>query len=268
MSRSWTATVDSSGAREVLASYGAASREHVDAAPGQPSARVRDDDNVQGLARRVRAVSSSMDADGRRLPELERTPELETQIRDACDRITGAVPPDLAETACYMVQMFGDGDDVRLVTDSMRRACASGEVKWQPADAGRLAVAQDVPAIMAGFDGGEAGAWIAINPYDGERTTDEHVSSFKHALIECDATASERQVEANAAMCLSDECLVWSGSKSVHAIVDVDAKNADEYAHRVGLLYSACEMCGLEIDRANKSPGHLLRLPVMPQSRS
>lgn len=209
-----------------------------------------------------------MDADGRRLLELERTPELEAQIRDACDRITGAVPTDPAEIARYMVQMFGDGDEVRLVTDSMRRTHASGEVKWQPADAGRLVAAQDVPAIMAGFDGDEAGAWIAINPYDSEGTIDEHVSSFKHALIECDATAPERQVEAYVAMRPPDECLVWSGSKSVHAIVDVDAKNADEYARRVGLLYSVCEMCGLEINRADKSPGRLSRLPVMPQSRS
>ena len=55
--------------------------------------------------------------------------------------------------------------------------------------------------------------------------------------------------------------LVYSGGKSVHAIVKIDAPNYDEYRKRVDYLYKVCKENGLDIDKANKNPSRLSRLP-------
>ena len=60
--------------------------------------------------------------------------------------------------------------------------------------------------------------------------------------------------------------LVYSGGKSVHAIVKVDAPNYDEYRKRVDYLYTVCRKNGLEIDKQNRNPSRLSRLPGVMRS--
>lgn len=55
--------------------------------------------------------------------------------------------------------------------------------------------------------------------------------------------------------------LVHSGGKSLHAIVKVDAQNYPQYQERVDYLYKIVEKNGLKIDRQNKNPSRLTRLP-------
>lgn len=57
--------------------------------------------------------------------------------------------------------------------------------------------------------------------------------------------------------------LVYSGGKSVHAIVKVDAPNYDEYRKRVDYLYTVCRKNGLEIDKQNRNPSRLSRFPEL-----
>lgn len=54
-------------------------------------------------------------------------------------------------------------------------------------------------------------------------------------------------------------CLVYSGGKSLHAIVRVDAPNYEEYRKRVDFLYEVCDKNGLKVDRQNRNPS---RYPV------
>ena len=56
-------------------------------------------------------------------------------------------------------------------------------------------------------------------------------------------------------------CLVHSGSKSLHAIVRVDAPDAEEYRKRVDYLYDFLEKNGLKVDKANRNPSRLSRMP-------
>lgn len=56
-------------------------------------------------------------------------------------------------------------------------------------------------------------------------------------------------------------CLVFSGKKSLHAIVRVDAADYAEYRKRVDYLYSICQKNGLKVDTQNKNPSRLSRLP-------
>lgn len=55
--------------------------------------------------------------------------------------------------------------------------------------------------------------------------------------------------------------LVYSGGKSVHAIIKIDAANYDEYRKRVDYLYNVCRKNGFEIDKQNRNPSRLSRMP-------
>ena len=55
--------------------------------------------------------------------------------------------------------------------------------------------------------------------------------------------------------------LVYSGGKSVHAIVRIDAGDYQEYKKRVDYLYQVCNKNGLIVDTQNKNPSRLSRMP-------
>ena len=55
--------------------------------------------------------------------------------------------------------------------------------------------------------------------------------------------------------------LVYSGNKSLHAIVKVDAGNYDEYRKRVDYLYKICQKNGISVDTQNRNPSRLSRMP-------
>jgi RecA-family ATPase len=71
----------------------------------------------------------------------------------------------------------------------------------------------------------------------------------------------EEQYAVYQAMELPVAALVHSGGKSLHAIVRVDAPNYSEYQRRVDYLYKVCEKNGLKIDRQNRNPSRLSRMP-------
>lgn len=107
----------------------------------------------------------------------------------------------------------------------------------------------------------EAGAWIRFNPLDGQGVRNENVTSFNFALVESDDMPVEEQYAVYQALELPIACLVHSGGKSLHAIVRVDAPNYPEYQRRVDYLYSVCQKNGLKIDRQNRNPSRLSRMP-------
>ena len=43
--------------------------------------------------------------------------------------------------------------------------------------------------------------------------------------------------------------LVYSGGRSLHAIVRIDAASYEEYRTRVDYLYSVCEKNGMKVDK-------------------
>ena len=56
-------------------------------------------------------------------------------------------------------------------------------------------------------------------------------------------------------------CLVHSGGKSLHAIVRIDATDYDEYRQRVEYLYDFLEKNGVAVDKQNRNPSRLSRMP-------
>lgn len=71
----------------------------------------------------------------------------------------------------------------------------------------------------------------------------------------------EKQNEIIRQLELPVACLVYSGGKSVHAIVHIDAGNYEEYRKRVDYLYAICRKNGLAIDTQNRNPSRLSRMP-------
>lgn len=89
----------------------------------------------------------------------------------------------------------------------------------------------------------------------------ENVTEFRYALVESDTADLEQQNAIIRELELPVACLVFSGKKSLHAIVKVDAADYGEYRKRVDYLYAICQKNGLKIDTQNKNPSRLSRLP-------
>ena len=107
----------------------------------------------------------------------------------------------------------------------------------------------------------ECGAWIRFNPVDGKGVKNENVTRFDYALVESDDMPLSEQDALYRKFELPIACLVSSGGKSIHAIVKVEAKNAEEYRKRVDFLYDFLEKHGLKIDKQNRNPSRLSRMP-------
>lgn len=104
------------------------------------------------------------------------------------------------------------------------------------------------------------GAWLRINPLDGQGIADKNVTKFKHVLVESDTLELEHQLSIYKELQLPVSALIHSGGKSIHAWVRVEAENLDQYKKRCAYVYEVLEAQGFEIDHSNKNPSRLSRL--------
>lgn len=118
----------------------------------------------------------------------------------------------------------------------------------------------DIGAVLGDSDP-DVGAWIRFNPLDGQGVKDKNVTAFRYALIESDKLPLETQNALIRELELPVATLVYSGGKSLHAVVRVDAANWEEYRKRVDYLLDVCRKNGLEPDGNNCNPSRLSRMP-------
>lgn len=118
----------------------------------------------------------------------------------------------------------------------------------------------DIESVLGDYNQ-EAGGWIRFNPLDGKGVKNENVTEYRYALVESDTVSIEQQNAIVRKLELPIAALVYSGGKSIHAIVRIDAANYDEYRIRVEYLYNVLAKNGLDIDRQNKNPSRLSRMP-------
>lgn len=107
----------------------------------------------------------------------------------------------------------------------------------------------------------EGGAWIRINPFDGNGIDNSNVLSYKYTLVESDDMDISKQIALIKALKLPVAALVYSGGKSIHAVTHIDARNKKEYSERVNFLYETCSKNGLKVDSQNKNENRLSRMP-------
>lgn len=167
----------------------------------------------------------------------------------------------------YLETLFEAGENVGYIVETWEK-----DGKYIPANKGaydrtagqlieQLAKCKgDIGSVLGDYNT-KAGAWIRFNPLDGNGVKNENVTEFRYALVESDHTDLETQNAIIRELELPVACLVYSGGKSIHAIVKIDAVNYDEYRKRVDYLYSVCQKNGLEVDKQNRNPSRLSRMP-------
>lgn len=125
----------------------------------------------------------------------------------------------------------------------------------------------DIGSVLGDYNS-EVGAWIRFNPLDGKGVKNENVTEFRYALVESDTMDISAQKAIITELELPVAALVYSGKKSLHAIVKIDASTYEEYKKRVDYLYNVCNKNGLKLDIQNRNPSRLSRMPgIMRNSK-
>ena len=107
----------------------------------------------------------------------------------------------------------------------------------------------------------EMGAWIRFNPIDGKGVKNDNVTAFRYMLLESDNMSLGNQKAILEQLELPIAAMVFSGGKSIHAIVKVDAYSYEEYRKRVDFIYSIAQKNGFKPDKKNRNPSRLSRMP-------
>lgn len=174
---------------------------------------------------------------------------------------------ELEELSAYLKALFDENDTIRYVLDATfdeEKGRTSPGVGVYKRTAGDLLSAMDRARTLEDVVGTldeSVGAYICINPLDGDYIGNKNVTSYRHALVESDEMERGKFAAIVKQLNLPIAAMVDSGNKSLHAIVKVDAEDARQYAERVRVLYERCERNGIAIDKANKNPSRLSRMP-------
>lgn len=168
----------------------------------------------------------------------------------------------------YLRAMFQPDERVGIAFNSFQ----DEDGKWKPIDKGqnqqtcqqlveKLEKYKDVAFGIRGLQNEAAGGWVRINPMDGEGTKNANVTDFRYCLVESDKMPLGKQLALIRKMELPCAAIVYSGGKSVHAIVHVDANDQKQYRERVSYVYDVCNKNGFTVDTQNKNPSRLSRFP-------
>lgn len=177
------------------------------------------------------------------------------------------------QLAEYLRVLFQPEEHVGYVTHAYQsQPDQNGARAWVPKDsgiwsrtAGELLTSLNAnPADLGAVIGDwpkECGAWIRFNPLDGQGASDRNVTAYRYALVESDESNLDEQYSIIRKLELPVAALVYSGKKSLHAICRIEASDYKEFQKRVDFLYEVCKKNGLPIDRKNRNPSRLSRLP-------
>lgn len=166
----------------------------------------------------------------------------------------------------YLETLFDADENVGFVTESWER-----DGKYLPSKgawdrtAGELIkelnkCKGDIGAVLGDYNP-EVGAWIRFNPLDGKGVKNDNVTEYRYALVESDSMELEKQYAMIQELELPVAAVVYSGGKSIHAIVRIDAGTYEEYRKRVDYLYGILKKNGMQVDIQNKNPSRLSRMP-------
>ena len=211
------------------------------------------------------------------------TPELESAVKTSKTSELASLPePDnvdeMAEQALdFIGTLFRPGEHFELV---LKRGCKNEKYFpyrcreniycWDPERRSEFLsqLKDDIVILSPRLGKTPPGAWISLNPVcDGEKLagnapSDKDVTDFRYALVEADDLNREEQWRKLSGLNLPILRVTWSGGKSLHAIVKVDAgTDLKLYGERIKKLYNYLENNNFHADPANKNPSRLTRIP-------
>ncbi len=171
---------------------------------------------------------------------------------------TEALPPSSAILAA-----FEPGELIRVQLHVAQKK----EGAWMPKGFGEFMTREQVVAALdadALRGNKDAGIYMGQNPVrpgldDQTAAKDEGVAAFRHTLVEFDAGTLEQQFATVLATRLPVSAVVYSGGKSLHFWVRVDAPDRETFKQRVAAIHALPLLAGM--DKANKNPSRLTRLP-------
>jgi hypothetical protein len=157
--------------------------------------------------------------------------------------------------------LYKPGEQINFVTDFEPTPERNGKSKARPKGCGLTIERDQLFARFAesGTDTSEAGAWLRMNPLDGQGIADANVTAFRFALLESDTLPLDLQLSLFARLPLPVAAILSSGGCSYHAWVRVDARDVDDYRRTVSRLLGLVARFG--VDGKNKNPSRLSRLP-------
>ncbi len=202
---------------------------------------------IEGQGRHALPRLASMPA--RKSAVLPPPAELPTPV----ELPTEAIPPSRAILAA-----FEQGEIIRVVLQvAQGKPRGFGEFMTRE----QVVAALDADALRGNKD---AGIYMGQNPVrpgldDQTAAKDEGVAAFRHALVEFDSASLAQQFAIVLATRLPVSAVVYSGGKSLHAWVRVDAPDRETYKLRVAAIHALPLLAGM--DKANKNPSRLTRLP-------
>ena len=166
----------------------------------------------------------------------------------------------------FIRAVFRPGEYIGVVTNNVWQDDSG---KWHPKGRSVLKYDDIIAGLESDLDIGftigtpneEAGAYIVINPVDRAGAKDENVTAYRHVLVEADDGELWEQEQKLRNSQLPITCMTYSGGKSIHALVEVNAENPQEYRQRAEKIYDFLEKSGLKVDRQNINPSRLSRMP-------
>ena len=167
----------------------------------------------------------------------------------------------------YLEVMFDPGDTIGYTMTSS----VNSKGKYIPLGEGSytnnvgqlidmLNSGEPIEKVFGSYDK-KGGAWIRINPLDGKGIKDKNVVAWNNLLVECDTMPIEDQIDKLEQIQIPIKAMVYSGGKSVHAIVPVNAMSEKEYRFKFNFVKNILHDFGMDIDSANINPSRLSRLP-------
>lgn len=196
----------------------------------------------------------------------EPKPTLPTLDYDLSDSAVIELPQAMADGFEKVLRScFRAGEGVRLmsgITEDGLVGCDpnGGAVLSREEWLAKLEKYGDINSMYYRLGGPPVGVYLGINPMreDG-RGRDSDVVAFRHVLLEFDEISIEEQWLLYTRSNLPCAAVIYSGNKSLHAWVKVDAKDRKEYDERVNLVYN--HFAAYKPDPHNKNPSRFSRCP-------
>ena len=166
------------------------------------------------------------------------------------------IPTELYRQSKLMLyQLFGEDDLVNIVQEFKQ----TKEGKWNPIGHGTTLLRDEWrEKLETPIKKTQGGCLFRFNPMDGHGTTDKNVTGFKYACIEFDSIPIDSQASLLAKIPLKIRSITHSGGKSLHALLDVNARSWAEYEAKVNAIYELMSRFG--IDANCKNPSRMSRL--------
>ena len=146
--------------------------------------------------------------------------------------------------AAMMIEYLFEADDL---VNIMERSVQDKNGKWKPKGYGEaLPRAEWVKRLLRRRRAQQGGVWTHMNSVDRKGISEANITGFQYALLEFDEAPKEIQLAWLAKIDLPIAAIVWSGGKSYHAWIKIDADSLADFKRKYEALYEFAKKYGAD----------------------